>query len=259
MKLLQAHNLLDIADDLNRLAAWAGSDDGHLDEQLPEGDQIISDTLGQLDDVARLCVAYGFKSLLRETERSRGVIEQRCTYRELSGIADHLRDGIQDEFADVVLLWIEEKEYYQQDELFGPKVGEHFKGAAFDIKEAGSCYAAGRYTASVYHLMRVVEFAKNSIAKRVDYPDARPNWDGVLNFIDAELKRERDKMSELFKGDLEFIGGIAAHMRAVNIAWRRRVAHVERTYTQEEAKRILQETRNLMQHIAEKLSEVDDA
>ena len=47
-------------------------------------------------------------------------------------------------------------------------------------------------------------------------------------------------MDALFKGDAEFLGGVAAHMRDVNLAWRRRVAHIERNYTEEEAQRILE-------------------
>lgn len=84
--------------------------------------------------------------------------------------------------------------------------------------------------------MRVAEFGLKAIGKRVGLTDDRPVWEAVAKYIDAEIRRERDKMSELFKGDMEFLSGISAHMHAVNIAWRRRVAHVERTYTQEEAK-----------------------
>jgi len=255
MKLLKAHVLLDIADDLSRLAAWAGSDDGYLDMQIPEGDEVISESLRHLDEVARLCADYGFATLFMETERNRLAIERRCTYRELSAIAENLRNRIQDEYASVLLLWIEEKDYFQKDDLFGAEVGERFKGASFDIKEAGNCYALSRYTACVFHLMRVAESGLKAIGKRVGFSDDRPVWEAVLNYINAEIRRDRDKMSELFKGDLEFIGGIAAHMHAVNIAWRRRVAHVERTYTQEEAKQIFNATKSLMQHLAKNLSE----
>jgi hypothetical protein len=64
-------------------------------------------------------------------------------------------------------------------------------------------------------------------------------------------------MNALFKGDVEFLSGISAHMHSVNLAWRRKVAHVERTYSQEEARQIFDATKGLMQHIASKLSEVE--
>ena len=34
----------------------------------------------------------------------------------------------------------------------------HFPGASFDVTEAGNCFAFERFTACVYHLMRVAEF-----------------------------------------------------------------------------------------------------
>jgi hypothetical protein len=255
MQLFHVHTLLAIVNDISELASWVANTPNYAEDALTEAD--VSASLERLADVGRLCATFGFNALSREVERNRQSIGDGCTYVELSKIAEALKTRIQDEYEDVLFLWIEEKNYYQKDDLFGPEVGEQFKGASFDIKEAGTCYAVGRYTACVYHLMRVAEFGLRSIAKRVGHPDDRPMWEPMLTFINAELGRNRDKMSELFKGDVEFLSGIAAHMHTVNLAWRRKVSHVERTYSQEEAKQIFDATRNLMQHIAKKLSEVE--
>jgi len=67
----------------------------------------------------------------------------------LSAIAENLRKRIQDDHADVLLLWIEEKDFYQKDDLFGPEVGERFKGASFDIKEVGTPLVCRLYTKRV--------------------------------------------------------------------------------------------------------------
>ncbi|MGO8707239.1 MAG: hypothetical protein ACLQMG_06225 [Terracidiphilus sp.] len=257
MELFHVHILLDIVNDIDELASWTANGPTYANDALTEAD--ASASLERLADVSRLCATFGFNTLFREVERNRQSVEAGCTYVELGKIADAMKTRIRDEYEDVLLMWIQEKDYYQKDDLFGAEVGERFKGASFDIKEAGTCYALGRYTACVYHLMRVSEFGLKAIGKRVGFADDRPVWEAVLKFIDAEVKRDRDKMSALFKGDLEFIGGISAHMHAVNLAWRRRVAHVERTYTQEEAKQIFDATKNLMQHIAVKLSECGDA
>ena len=255
MQLFHVHVLLDIVNDINELASWSSNGPTYAEDALTKTD--ASASLERLADVGRVSATFGFKTLFREVERNRQSVEAGCTYAELGRMAEALKTRIQDEYEDVLLLWIEEKDYYQKDDLFGAEVGERFKGAAFDIKEAGTCYSVGRYTACVFHLMRVAEFGLKTIGKRVGFVDDRPVWEAVLNFINAELRRDRDKMSELFKGDLEFIGGISAHMHAVNLAWRRRVAHVERTYTQEEAKQIFDATKSLMQHLAKKLSECE--
>jgi hypothetical protein len=250
MKLVHVNTLLEIAGDMGELAI-------HPPESADEiivGDERRA-ALILVEDAGRICADFGFNALFLEVERNRECVEEGCTFAEFGRFADNLKTRIIDEFQDVLLLWIEEKKYYAQPELFGPQVAERFKGASLDIEEAGSCYAVGRYTACVFHLMRVAEFGLMAIGKRVGFPDDRPMWEPVLKFISAELNRNHNEISALFKGDIEFIAGISAHMHAVNLAWRRRVAHVERAYTKEEAKRIMDETKNLMQHIAEKLSE----
>lgn len=253
MKILQAAQVLDILHDLSELSLIAERYPQFVDRAIC--DENTEDILKQLQDVVDMCVTLQFQTSLLQAVRCRLAVEQKCTYSELKQLTAELKSRIQDEFNSIVLLWVEDKNFYAKPELFGEMVGNKFSGAAFDIEESGSCYATGRYTASVFHLMRVAEYGLDAIAKRVGYSDPRPGWEGVLKYIDAQLKTERDRMSDLFKGDLEFIGGISAHMHGVNLAWRRRVAHIERTYTKDQAKRIYDATKGLMEHLAEKLSE----
>jgi hypothetical protein len=139
---------------------------------------------------------------------------------------------------------------------FAEVVAEHFPSSIADMEEAGKCYALGRNTACVFHLMRVTEAGLIAIARRIEFPDDRPMWEPVVKFIDAQLKKNYAEMSAVFKGDVEFLSGIAAQMHAVNLAWRRRVAHVESSYDDGQAKRIFDATKGLMEHIAAKLSEL---
>jgi hypothetical protein len=255
VKTTHLHILLDIVNGLHNLAAWAANDPTYMEDSLTKEDHDTAEAC--LAEVRSVCEEFGFKALVREVERGQiWVASDAASYKLLKDFAENLKVRIRDEFEDVLFLWIEEKDSYQKDDLFGSEVGEQFKDASFDIKEAGTCFALGRYTACVYHLMRVTESGLRVIGKRVGYSDERPVWEAVLKYIDAELRRNYNEMSALFKGDVEFISGISAQMHAVNLAWRRRVAHIERTYSEEEARRIFDSTRNLMQHIASKLSEV---
>ncbi|MFZ1980558.1 MAG: hypothetical protein WAU61_04570, partial [Smithella sp.] len=49
--------------------------------------------------------------------------------------------------------------------LFGDFVNAKFPSASFDIIEAGNCFATARYTACVFHLMRVLEIGLSTLAK----------------------------------------------------------------------------------------------
>jgi hypothetical protein len=67
---------------------------------------------------------------------------------------------------------------------FGPEVHKRFgKVAGRDIDEAGKCYAAGRNTACVFHVMRVIEVGLEHFQKRLNVKTKSPNWDIVIGAL----------------------------------------------------------------------------
>jgi hypothetical protein len=52
---------------------------------------------------------------------------------------------------------------------------ESFPDAAYDLKEAGNCFAFERFTACVYHLMRVAEFGLVSVAQSIGVDEEKIN------------------------------------------------------------------------------------
>lgn len=167
---------------------------------------------------------------------------------------------ITDELESSLLFSIKEdkRHFVENIRSFGDEVAGKFPSAAFDIEEAGKCLAFERYTACVYHLMRVAATAWIAIGERVGYESPKPGWGELLNFVDAGLEKARRSYKEaspLFQGNIEFLSGVSAQMHAVNQAWRQRVAHIERTYSEEEALRIWEATKGLMQRLAFKLKE----
>jgi len=76
--------------------------------------------------------------------------------------------------------------------------------------------------------------------------------------MDTNLRKIREdykNSNPLFKGDVEFLAGVTAQMHSVNQAWRQRVAHMDSKYTEEEAFRIWEATKGLMNQLAGKLTE----
>jgi hypothetical protein len=257
MRQFYAQVVFQMVDNLSEYATWGQNESTWLNDPLSAQDRAhVKLTLQKVDE---MCADLGFRALGRQVKRDIEIAKAKSTtYKQLGDLANNLKQRIGDEYESLLLVWIEDADFFQKDDLFGEQVGERFKGASYDIKEAGNCYALRRYTACVYHLMRVAEAGLKAIGKHVGFPDDRPMWESVLKYIDAELRRDYGKMNELFKGDVEFISGISSQMHALNLACRRRVAHVERTYSPDEAVRIFESTRGLMQHIATKLSEVEE-
>jgi hypothetical protein len=50
-------------------------------------------------------------------------------------------------------------------------VTTNFSSTSFDIEEAGKCFATGRNTATVMHLMRVMEIGLKAAAIGMNVPD----------------------------------------------------------------------------------------
>ena len=171
-----------------------------------------------------------------------------------------LLHGIEDELHSLVLFSISpDKQYLITDAyLFGGKVSAAFPSAREDIEEAGKCIAFDRWTAAVFHLSRVAELATVSIGKRVGYESSKEGFGEVLKYMDVQLeknRKNRNESSPLFKGDIEFLSLVTVQMHAVNEAWRQRVSHLDKKYTEEEVFRIWTATKGLMQQMAEKLNE----
>ena len=79
--------------------------------------------------------------------------------------------------------------YYAREASFGEQVSSKFQTSSFDIKEAGSCYATGRSTACVFHLMRVMELWVQVFGDKLGVKlVAEKNWQNILDEINKAIK-----------------------------------------------------------------------
>jgi len=171
-----------------------------------------------------------------------------------------LQRRIKDEIQSILWLYIprERAKYYASNE-FGEDVLGAFHSAGYDIEEAGKCYALARYTACVFHLMRVMEVALRALAKtlndpRLD-PKRNPSWDSILRKCRDELAKDRDKRAPEWAADDSFFSGVATRLMGVKDAWRNPTMHVEIEYNDESAKDVWNHVGSFMRYVASKLSE----
>ena len=212
-------------------------------------------------------------------------IQKRLVYLELPEAAKYTRnihaklgasqcDNLEQYFDQATVLWeivvneIEEHvwgfipkshgSYFKQEALFGEKVNEEFDGAIVDIREAGTCYALGRYTASVFHLMRVLEIALHKLANDlgVAFPAAieLENWHNIIEKIESAI---RDREKQLPKGmqksaEMQYYSEAAKEFRYFKDAWRNHVSHSRVEYDIHDATKIMEHVREFMQHLAKK-------
>ena len=112
---------------------------------------------------------------------------------------------------------------------FGAAVADAFPLASEDIAEAAQCLGFGRFTASVFHLMRAMEATVQILANRLGVQKVEKEWGKLLSDIEQKIKEmpkgdERDKWSRSH-----------THLYHVKQAWRNNTMHPKKTYTQDEA------------------------
>jgi hypothetical protein len=144
-------------------------------------------------------------------------------------------------------------EFYEDKEpIFGPAVNEQFSSAAYDIAEAGKCYALERSTACVLHLMRVLEIGLAAMASDLNVDFEHRNWENIINEIEKAIKAfsSRGTKPPNWKQSEQFYAELAKDFRYLKNAWRNHAMHAREKYTPEEAGRILDYIKSFMQTLA---------
>ena len=168
---------------------------------------------------------------------------------------------MRDELSFFHLLYMSEDErrYYDKKELFGEHFRTAFPNANNEITEAGSCFALGRYTASVFHLMRATESGLEAVYVGVGLPPLAKNtwsWHTVLSEIDKKIK-ENDSASTdpTWKTQSSFFRNAHGFLFAIKQPLRNETMHLETSYGEGEAERVFDAVRSFLTHLATRLKE----
>lgn len=153
----------------------------------------------------------------------------------------------------------ERAKYYvaEGQHLFGDKVEKAFRSTVFDSAEAGRCFALGRYTASVFHLMRVLELGLGVMADRFSISYDHTNWHNVIEGIEKAVRNMGDNLEKKvdWKDEQEFFSQACSYFMVIKNAWRNYTAHARGKYTDDEAETLIINVRGFMQKLATRLHE----
>jgi hypothetical protein len=140
---------------------------------------------------------------------------------------------------------------------FGEEVSSSFPSTTFDAGEAMRCYALGRSTACVFHLMRVLEIVLAVFARRFSIQSDHTNWHNVIEGIEKAVRNmgsDQNKPSN-WKDQQEFFSQAASNFMFIKDAWRNYTAHARAKYTEDEAETLLINVRAFTQKLAAQLHE----
>lgn len=148
----------------------------------PGDQEIVVDRLKKLRDA---CRAVGLEQSALNADSLLALPSESYVPSLLNTRLPELHRLIENELKSVWFLHVPNTlvKYCYQDAsaLFGEAVTEGFPSAIGDIEEAGKCLAFGRNTACVLHLMLILQVGLNSLAKELNVPFERVNWDRVIN------------------------------------------------------------------------------
>jgi hypothetical protein len=149
----------------------------------------------------------------------------------------------------------EEEKYFKEKQLFGEEVATKFPLANQDVEEAGKCLALSRATATVFHLMRVMEAGLKALASPLGIPYA-PSWESYITQINGKIATKHKQKGIKWKRDEPFYRDVVGDLQTIKIAWRNPTMHIVRHYTPEEAEEIFRAVRGFMKRIATRFSQV---
>jgi hypothetical protein len=180
---------------------------------------------------------------------------------DLAACLQELRREIQREVRLLVLMRIptDKARYYQHSpsELFGSETVAAFRSTERDIEEAAKCYAAGRNTACVMHVQKILERGLRELGRALDVSNVEhlPSWDAILLKIDRELQKRHNEKPEGWAVDEPFYAEAAAFLREVQKAWRNPSTHIGNPYDEEKALEVFDSVKKFMRHLATRLKE----
>ncbi len=192
-------------------------------------------------------------------------VEMNCTFAMLQRIIDEINSRIKDELQLVQMFVLgqdKEKYFSEGAQNFGLPVATKFPAAAYEIDEAGKCFALNRGTATVFHLMRAMEVGIGAVRRCLSIADptkvADRNWGHILKSIKDDLDAHAGSTPTktwAIAGDKDFFDSAYASLDAVRVAWRNPTMHVENKYTDDEAEHIFVAVKGFMMKLASRCDE----
>lgn len=151
----------------------------------------------------------------------------------------------------------ERAKYYKETlGLFGNNVKDRFPSLISEIQNAGECFACAQYTATVFHLMRVMEKALQavSLSLRVSL-DTNKNWGDLLTAINPHVLKHDPQAERIYKSHQVFFDDVRVTLAAVKDAWRNATMHIDRRYDESESEDVLRTVKTFMGTVAKSIDE----
>jgi hypothetical protein len=236
-------------------------------DPIVDRDFIVSITVC-LDGLHKLGAAIELdSSLLAQISDLRGETESGTCALAAMLLRDRLATiikGVNDNLRSRKFMYVprDQAAYWDNIDLFGDDFIIGFPRAALlEMMEAGNCYSAGRWTACVFHSMRVAEYGLRILAKRLNVtithkgkqcPLEYGDWNTVITGIKKKIAdiRQNQKVGPKREQALQFFSDAADHCEYMKDIWRNEISHTRRRSTKSESLAALNRVRDFVTPLA---------
>jgi hypothetical protein len=208
-----------------------------------------TDWHGLIDVIGKECQRIGLSTSHECAEDIKNDLDQGVLGEKFRSSLSELENTIRREMQGKKFFYMPpaSAEFYDKKELFGTEVNAKFSAIQYDMVEAGNCYAMGRGTACVFHLMRVMEVGVQQLGSKLGVAlVTEKNWQNILDEVNKAIKVLPPKAS----GTVE-MSQASANLYSVKLAWRNEVMHPNDTYTLEEAENLIRQVKIFMRNLAD--------
>lgn len=147
--------------------------------------------------------------------------------------------------------------YYQSNKLLSSTARSAFPRMAQEVRSAGTAYAVGLPTASIFHCMRAVEFGIGALARELGLVWGKEQWHSIIEKIESKIEAERRSLPKGTDRDnrLKFLSEVAKEFYYFKDGWRNYVAHNKINYDAPQAMEVMNHVRAFAEKLATELSE----
>jgi hypothetical protein len=229
--------------------------------------QIVDDRERQLlfltqirDDLTRLsaaCVTAKLPMAVKSIGRVLTLVQLQLTGARIDGqtlerASQSIATLLEDELSTRACFFMnsDDAELWSRNKPWDDDISDKFPSTDFELEEYAKCFAVGRYTASVFHLMRLLEIGLSALAESIGADPANRNWEQILQGIKKKLDENSGLKPPDWKKTEQRYSEISAHFRNLKNAWRNYVMHVHEKYDRERAEEIFVHVRAVMRMLA---------
>lgn len=229
---------------------------------LMMGDEQRAIFLKCLNIIASDCENLRLRVSLYAAQSAIGEFKTAKYFGDLGRGVDHLSKTIEWEMRTRLFLSLtdEEASIYNKWSEGWEAIIERFGGVVCDVEEMQKCYALGRYTASIFHSLQVVEVGIVALGDYLEVNDPKRGWDATCKKLKILVDGGHSKLPEGFSGQYGFLEQINQCAQSMKHAWRNKVNHVDgrlavlrSDFTPDIAEEVIMASRGFMRRLATEL------